>query len=90
MIVKLLELILDQECKTADAACMLLSNLTRNNKNACEVSDLILHTEITAESLINIFTKKQYNCRGCSLNYLGSLFLNLSQGLEFRRFVCIS
>lgn len=77
--------IMDPESSAADAACMTLSNLTRQCNAANLVVENLNSAKISIEKLINLLTKKKFNTKGCNLNYLGPLFSNLSQNNEFRK-----
>ncbi|XP_032528209.2 protein HGH1 homolog [Danaus plexippus] len=76
--------ILNPDKKDADAACMILSNLTRS-ENAVEVcTDTFLPH---LNDLLNVFVNTSYNKTGSNLNYLAPIFSNLSCSPRVRKWL---
>lgn len=77
--------VIDADCPLADAWAMLLSNISRSEQLATQVFDEI---ESRVEHLVNAFSRVNYNTQKCHLNYLASIFSNLSQVARARDFFC--
>ena len=75
----------NSKSKVADAACMVLANLTQQDENAKIVFNCLNEANIYLLDLINIFVAVKYNEKECNLNYLGFFLLNLSQINDFRK-----
>ncbi|XP_041983789.1 protein HGH1 homolog [Aricia agestis] len=84
-VVKLfIDYVLDQNKRDADAVCMILSNLTRQ-EGALEICvDTFLPV---LNDLLHAFADVDYNKRGANLNYLGPMFSNLSCSARVRKWL---
>uniref|UniRef100_A0A1B6D1Q7 Protein HGH1 homolog n=2 Tax=Clastoptera arizonana TaxID=38151 RepID=A0A1B6D1Q7_9HEMI len=85
LIPSICDFILNVESIVADAACMLLSNLTRSNLLASKCwSQLTVTRNKIVDQFLVAFCTISFNKSGCMLDYLGPVFSNLSQIKEFR------
>nr|XP_022902816.1 protein HGH1 homolog [Onthophagus taurus] len=74
----------DETSEISDENCMILANLTRDDTHIEKVLDLMLSSPYSLEKLVRIFSTPDYNRKGSNLDYLASVFLNLSQSKRFR------
>lgn len=70
--------------KDADAACMILSNLTRLDDELEEVLDHILPQ---LNDVLNIFVNVDFNKKGSKLHYLAPMFSNLSRSTRVQKWL---
>lgn len=75
----------DEECKIADAATMIFSNLTRDLVSCSHVFDNLKEHSIEMERIVFIMCQEGYNKHGANLRYLAPVISNLSQLPEVRR-----
>lgn len=73
------DIVLNPQSYNADAAAMILSNLTRNTQLIPKIIQDIETSKISVDNLMDAFTTTKYNQRGNNLHYLGPLLSNLSQ-----------
>jgi len=69
----------DEECKVADSAAMILSNLTRDRVSCDKVYENLDDNKIPIERLVFILCQEGYNKQGNNLRYLAPVLANLSQ-----------
>jgi len=81
----LFQCIKDDECKLADHASMILSNLTRDRVSCDQVWERFKKHDIQIERLVFIMCQENYNKHGANLRYLAPVLSNLSQLLEVRQ-----
>lgn len=72
--------VLDSNKLNADAACMILSNVTRVEEELDLCVDEFLPR---IDSILNAFTNNNYN-KNCNLHYLGPVFCNLTRSCRIR------
>lgn len=77
--------ILNPECALADAWSMILSNVSRPERL---VNDVYNKCEGKITDLISAFDRTDFNKKKCHLNYLGSIFSNLTQVSQCRDLLC--
>jgi hypothetical protein len=75
----LYEKIKDEECKIADAATMIFSNLTRDLVSCSSVWDSLKEHGIHMERIVFLLCQEDYNKHGANLRYLATVLSNLSQ-----------
>ncbi|XP_046976237.1 protein HGH1 homolog [Vanessa cardui] len=76
--------VLDQQKKDADAVCMILSNITRQENILEEcINSFMPHIN----ELLNVFVNLDYNKKGSKLHYLGPMFSNLSCSPRIRKWL---
>lgn len=73
--------VLNSQKKDADAACMILSNITRLEDELEVCIDAFLPH---LNDLLNAFVNIEYNKKGSNLNYLAPMFSNLSCSYKVR------
>ncbi|XP_063836300.1 protein HGH1 homolog [Ostrinia nubilalis] len=80
----LVSYVLDPQKKDADAACMILSNITRleDELEVC-LDSFIPHLN----DIMNAFVNIDYNKKGCNLHYLAPMFSNLSCSYRIRKWL---
>ena len=88
LIKKSVEEILNENSTLADPCAMFLSNITRPRANLEPVLDVLLSIEHSLERLLTAFTRKQFNKKGMTLDYIGPIFSNLTQSPRGRDIVC--
>ncbi|KAJ2941917.1 hypothetical protein O0L34_g10732 [Tuta absoluta] len=76
--------VLNSQKKDADAACMILSNITRleDELEVC-IDTFIPHLN----DILNAFVNIDYNKKGSNLNYLSPMFSNLSCNHRIRKWL---
>lgn len=77
--------ILNPECALADAWSMILSNISRPESL---VNNVWTICEEKIDDLVSAFVRTDYNKKNCHLNYLGSIFSNLTQVSHCRDLFC--
>ena len=78
----LLAAVLRRDYVFADGACMILSNVTREEAGACMLSDVMLRStaaEDVVPELVNAFCDLSYNTAKCTLDYMATLLANITQ-----------
>jgi len=75
----------DENSKIADAATMILSNLTRDIVSCSTVLERLEEHNIEIERIVFILCQEGYNKHGANLRYLAPVLSNLSQLPEVRR-----
>ena len=79
VIPKLLELIVEPSSQHADTACMLLSNLTRQESGAQALTEILMaEGKPDILQLVDIFNQRDYN-KHAQFHYLATVFSNLTQ-----------
>ncbi|CAG9790616.1 unnamed protein product [Diatraea saccharalis] len=80
----LVSYVLNPDKKDADAACMILSNITRleDELEVC-LDSFIPHLN----DILNAFVNIDYNKRGSNLHYLAPMFSNLSCSYRIRKWL---
>lgn len=63
--------ILNETSTLADPCAMLLSNTSRPRANVEQVLDILLAIEHSIDRLLTSFTRKGYNTKEMTLNYIG-------------------
>ena len=76
---RLYSAVLDQNLEWADGAAMILSNLTHCRFWIYYIATKLMESDTSIDRLICAFHTVSYNKRGCTLEYLASLFCNLTQ-----------
>lgn len=76
--------VLDQQKKDADAVCMILSNITRQESSLDMCVDSFLSH---LNNILHAFVNIEYNKKGSNLHYLGPLFSNLSCSARIRKWL---
>lgn len=76
--------LLDPQKSHADAACMILSNITRVEENVERCVDLLLPH---LNDLLNVFTNTGFNKKGENLDYIAPMLSNLSCSPRVRRWL---
>nr|XP_026483073.1 protein HGH1 homolog [Vanessa tameamea] len=76
--------VLDQQKKDADAVCMILSNITRQENIVEECLDSFMPH---LNDLLNVFVNLDYNKKGSKLHYLAPMFSNLSCSPRMRKWL---
>ncbi|XP_047542970.1 protein HGH1 homolog [Vanessa atalanta] len=76
--------VLDQQKKDADAVCMILSNITRQENIVEECLDSFMPQ---LNDLLNVFVNLEYNKKGSKLHYLAPMFSNLSCSPRIRKWL---
>ncbi|KAG6464434.1 hypothetical protein O3G_MSEX014509 [Manduca sexta] len=80
----LISYVLNPQKKDADAACMILSNITRLEDEL----EVCLNTFIPhLNDILNAFANVDFNKKGSKLNYLAPMFSNLSCSHRIRRWL---
>jgi len=74
----------DETSSVADAAAMILSNLTRDIVSCREVWHQLQENSVEMERLVFIMCQEGYNKKGATLSYLAPVLSNLSQLPEVR------
>lgn len=76
--------VLNPEKKDADAACMILSNITRleNEVEVC-LDTFVPHLN----DIMNVFVNLDFNKKGSKLHYLAPMFSNLSCNYRVRKWL---
>ncbi|XP_023721778.1 protein HGH1 homolog isoform X2 [Cryptotermes secundus] len=87
VVVVMIKIIMDPDSSVADPGCMILSNLTRSSGSTERMIELIKKCGFTLDHIVSVFTNQQYNKKGATLHYLGSVFSNLSQSATFRSYL---
>ncbi|GBP39217.1 Protein HGH1 homolog [Eumeta japonica] len=72
----LISVVMNPQKVNADAACMMLSNVTRLEDELDACIDVILPH---LNDIINIFVNTDFNKKGCKLHYLAPMLSNLSR-----------
>lgn len=83
----ILKCLLDKDCNIADPCCMILSNLSRTPEHVDKIIDFIEDSDIRFDTIVNAFTRNNYNTHGANLHYLGSVLSNLSQNIRMRKYI---
>eukprot|EP00088_Acartia_fossae_P028600 TRINITY_DN29405_c0_g1_i3.p1 TRINITY_DN29405_c0_g1~~TRINITY_DN29405_c0_g1_i3.p1 ORF type:complete len:360 (-),score=70.76 TRINITY_DN29405_c0_g1_i3:84-1163(-) len=83
----LYECVKDEECKVADSAAMILSNLTRDRVSCDLVWQDLQQNDIQIERLVFILCQEKYNKHGANLRYLAPVLSNLSQLSDVRKHI---
>lgn len=91
---KLIDYICDATSKHADAACAILSNLSRGSQTCKQIAKYFCTSDTnnndrqthTLESLLKVFCSEGYNPTN-SLNYLAPFICNLTQVEEIRNII---
>ena len=83
-----LEMITDSSCALADAASMVLANITRTEAGCQNVMDTLKGSECSADlpTLVEVFCNVKFNTEA-SLHHLGDVIENLTQLVEGRKFI---
>lgn len=76
--------VLDPQKKDADAACMILSNITRLEDELESVLDTFLPH---LNDILNVFVNTTFNKKGSNLNYLAPMFSNLTRSSKVRKWL---
>lgn len=76
--------VLDPQKKNADAACMILSNITRLENELETCVDIILPR---LNEILNVFIDIGYNKKNSNLDYLAPMFSNLSRSPRVREWL---
>ncbi|XP_050360254.1 protein HGH1 homolog [Nymphalis io] len=76
--------VLDQHKKDADAVCMILSNITRQEKLLEVCLDIYMPH---MNDLLSVFVNLDYNKKGSKLHYLAPMFSNLSCAPRIRKWL---
>ncbi|XP_072044681.1 protein HGH1 homolog [Amphiura filiformis] len=84
----LLEMIADASCVLADAASMILSNVTRTEDGCQKVMDNLKGSDCSTDfvKLVEVFCNVGYNSKA-NLHHLGDVLSNLTQLVEGRKFI---
>ncbi|KAI8506776.1 Protein hgh1 [Branchiostoma belcheri] len=84
---KFLETVVDPESEFSDSACMILSNVTREESGAERVLDSLVKGDVGLAKVVEVFCQEGYNKKGKQLHYIGPMLSNLTQLSEARQFV---
>jgi len=79
LVKSLYEKMSDESSVSADAAAMILSNLTRDVVSCRGVWDQLQANEVPLERLVFIMCQENYNKHGATLSFLAPVLSNLSQ-----------
>lgn len=80
--------VLEEESVHADLGAQLLSNLTRSEKCARKITDIMLsNAEISFARLVQVFCTVGYNHAKANLDYLGPFLANLTQIENTRKYI---
>lgn len=76
--------VMDEQKKDADAACMILSNITREENliNIC-IDTFLPHLN----GMLNVFVNVGYNKKGSKLHYIAPMISNLSSSARIRKWL---
>lgn len=85
LISTLLNFSLDSENKDADASCMALCNLTRQENHIENCIDFIYRD---MSNIVKAFCDVEYNKKGSKLHYIGPLLSNLSVSSKVKEWLC--
>lgn len=80
--------VLNENSTLADPCAMFLSNITRPKRNVEQVLDILMTIDHSIDRLLTAFTRKQFNQKGMSLDYIGPIFSNLTQSMRGRDILC--
>lgn len=84
---RLYKAVLDPNLQWADGACMILSNLTHCRFWICHIATKLMESVTGIDRLVYAFCSVSYNKKGCTLEYLASLFCNLTQLSSMRQYI---
>ncbi|XP_066265607.1 protein HGH1 homolog [Branchiostoma lanceolatum] len=84
---KFVHTVTDPESKFADSACMILSNVTREESGAEKVLDSLVKGDVGLAKVVEVFCQEGYNKKGKQLHYIGPMLSNLTQLREARQFI---
>ena len=80
IIPEFIKIICDADSQFSDHCCMIVSNISRTNTGSKQCYDILFKNDPNFLSLLlDVFSNTNYNKRKCNLDYLGSVFANLTQ-----------
>uniref|UniRef100_A0A1B0CFI7 Protein HGH1 homolog n=1 Tax=Lutzomyia longipalpis TaxID=7200 RepID=A0A1B0CFI7_LUTLO len=89
---KVLEILFDaifnEKSSLADAWCMILCNVSRQEELVDQILEEVEKDENTLNKLVICFTRMGYNKAGSNLHYIGPVFSNFSQSSRGRSMLC--